>query len=94
MKTIIVSVWDRCTQAYMKPAFALTEGQAVRSFTDEVQRVGGEMNIHPEDYQLFKVGEWTDHKGEIVGVTPQCLAKAHEVIGLLEQAGDFNREVE
>lgn len=59
----VCAVWDEKIQSFMRPFFAPRVGGAVRAFTDEVQRAGSEMNMHPEDYTLFELGSWNDEDG-------------------------------
>lgn len=74
-----VTVFDKATMAYMRPWAALSTGQAIRVFEDEVQNPGSEIGRHPEDYALFKVGTFNDATGEMLGCEPLCLRRAHEV---------------
>lgn len=78
MKTIICSIYDKATEAYMRPWTAQTEGQAVRMFEDEVLKEGTPVNAHPEDYALFRMGTFDDNKG-VESEEPVCLRRAHEV---------------
>jgi len=65
MKLIVVSVLDVAAQAYGRPAFVPALGAAVRSFSDEVNRSSADnvMFNHPEDFQLFHLGEFDDSSG-------------------------------
>lgn len=82
MKHIICAVHDRQLNAYLRPFVAATPGQAIRSFRDEVNRPGSEINQHPEDYTLCKVGEWQEQDGYIDGIDgkPEQLAIASNLI--------------
>ena len=64
-KHIIVAVRDRQLNAYMRPFTAQTRGQAIRSFRDEVNRQGSELNTHPEDYELYQLGTFDEETGVI-----------------------------
>lgn len=64
-KHIIVAVRDRQLNAYMRPFTAQTAGQAIRSFRDEANRQGSEINAHPEDYELYQLGKWDEETGVI-----------------------------
>ena len=75
----MVSVYDSATCAYMRPFQAQTEGQAIRSFTDETLNPESPMSKHPQDYSLFKVADWNDADGTMVPEV-KCLARAHEVL--------------
>lgn len=76
MDQIIVAVHDRQLTAYMRPFVAQTRGQAIRSFRDEVNRVGSDMHQHPEDYELHQVGTWDENTGTIEGLKPEQIAIA------------------
>jgi len=65
MDHIIVAVHDRQLKAFLRPFVANTIGQAVRSFSDEVNRAGSDLNAHPEDYTLWQLGTFNDHDGNI-----------------------------
>lgn len=65
MKYIIVAVHDRQLDCYMRPFVAQARGQAVRSFTDETNRQGSELNMHPEDYELHELGHFDDQTGGV-----------------------------
>lgn len=67
----IVAVHDRAAAAYGRPIFALAIGQAIRSFQDEIRRVApdNEMNRHPEDYDLYELGEFDDNTGQFTSLS-------------------------
>lgn len=81
MKHIIVAVRDRQLDAFMRPFTAATIGQAVRAFSDEVNRQGSELNQHPEDYELYQLGEFDDDTGALLQPLPvKSIAIASNVI--------------
>lgn len=65
MKLIVVSVYDRASEVFGRPAFIPARGAAIRSFTDEVNRVdaNNELNRHPDDFDLYILGEFEDSQG-------------------------------
>lgn len=63
MKLEVVSVFDRALQAFGRPVFVQTTGQAIRSFMDECSDEKSEIAKHPEDYELFHLGSWDDGTG-------------------------------
>lgn len=79
MKTIFVAVYDKATEAYMRPWMAQSDGQAVRLFEDEMNREDSEVGKHPEDYSLFRIGSFNDNNGALEGQEPVCLRRAHEI---------------
>lgn len=80
MKTIMCSIFDKATEAYMRPFMAQSTGQAMRMFTDETLREGSDLAAHPEDYALFHIADFHDNNGLVEPREPQLLARAHEVI--------------
>lgn len=79
MKTIMCSIYDKATEAYMRPFTALSVGQAVRMFEDDTQNTESPINKHPEDYTLFQIGTFNDSNGELETMVPKPLRNAHEV---------------
>lgn len=79
---IIIAVYDRQLDAYMRPFTAQSAGQAIRSFSDEVNRTESELNKHPEDYELHKLAEWDENSGKIWAAIegPEQLAIASNLI--------------
>lgn len=65
MILIVVSVFDAGTQTFARPFFVRGEGEARRSFQDEVNRVASDnvLHNHPEHFRLFKLGTFEDTTG-------------------------------
>jgi len=73
---LVFSVFDSKASAFL-PVFMLrSNGEALRLFQDEVNREGSEFWKHPEDYTLFRVGEFDQETGELVGSGPVSVATA------------------
>ena len=82
MKMKVLSVFDSAAQAFGRPAFVAAIGSAIRSFTDEVNRVDADnqMNQHPSDFTLYELGEFDDEHGRFTMLdTPRVLARAQDV---------------
>jgi len=64
----VVSVFDVALESYARPFFVPTVGAAVRSFTDEVNRVSPDnpLNVHPDDFALFLLATFDDERGAFV----------------------------
>ncbi len=81
MKMEIVAIYDKAIEAYMRPFFCQSLGQAIRQFTDEVNRKDGSpMGDHPQDYTLFHIGTFHDGNANLNELEPHCLARAHEIV--------------
>ena len=64
----IVAIRDRAIAAFGRPAFVPTVGAAIRSFGDEINNNQGEMNKHPDDFDLYELGEYNDENGQFLMV--------------------------
>lgn len=66
MKQVVVAVYDRAAQLFGRPFFVAAVGQAIRSFTDEVNRKDqerGEFARHPDDFDLWTLAVYDDAQG-------------------------------
>lgn len=61
----VMAVRDRAADSFGQPFFVAALGQGVRMFIDEVNREGADNALfaHPEDFDLYVVGEYDDLKG-------------------------------
>lgn len=74
MKLDVFAVYDEPVGAFMKPFFARTKGEAIRSFGDAVNGNQQEqMAMHYKSYALFHLGTYDDNSGIIVA-NPQPVA--------------------
>lgn len=79
MKMTIVSVFDSAIGSFGRPVFVAAIGQAVRSFTDEVNRGEGDISKHPEDFQLYKLGYFHDDSGQFETHIPEMIVQGASV---------------
>lgn len=83
MKRKIVAVFDSAAGTYGQPIFAVSNGVAIRSMRDEVNRsaLDNPMYQHPEDFVLYDLGEFDDNTGAISSLhdQPQVLARAKDM---------------
>ena len=77
----VFAVHDIKAEAFLKPFFTNTVGEALRGFIDACNDPQVQFNKHPEDYTLFELGEFDDGKGLITALpTPRPLGKAIEFV--------------
>lgn len=67
------SVYDEKAKAYLPPFFLHTVGMAHRAFADAVNDPSHMFAKHPEDFYLFRVGEFNDESGVVESVVPMEL---------------------
>lgn len=85
MKQIIVAVRDSQADVYGRPYFVPTEGMAIRSFSDEVNRAADDNPLykHAKDFALYNIGSYDDATAMIECLNPprllinadQCFSK-------------------
>ena len=91
MKHVICSVYDKAVDAYMRPFFCKTEGEAVRMFEDICLDDTQPLGKHPEDYSLYRIGVFDDHSAVLESCDPVCLRRAHEIeSGVIQFGGVSN----
>lgn len=79
----LASVYDSASQVFARPFPVIANGQAIRDFTDEVNRVADDNPLykHPSDYVLYIIGSFDDQSGFIDALTtPEVLVRGKDVV--------------
>jgi len=82
MKYVICTVKDRAADAYGRPMFLAAIGQAIRSFTDEINKDYDENQMfnHPDDFDLYDLGVFDDANGYFALLEePKLLVRGKDV---------------
>lgn len=77
----IFAVRDSATSQFGTPMFLISDGQAVRSFSDEVNRKDAQNQLytHPDDFELFGLGQYDVASGEFKTVNPVSVVTGKSV---------------
>lgn len=59
--------------SFMTPSFDMTDQAAIRNFEAAMQRVDSLLHSHPQDFSLYKIGEYDTLTAMISADTPQLL---------------------
>jgi Phage ORF5 protein len=75
----IVAIRDRAIDTYSVPSFVPNVGAAVRGFGDEIKRPHtderpNQLNLHPEDFDMFLMGTYDDQSGLFDSQVPKQIA--------------------
>lgn len=64
----VVSIFDRASQLYGRPAFVPHVGSSIRDFSDEVNRSAQDNPLfkHPEDFDLYVLCDFDEDKGMFI----------------------------
>jgi len=81
MRQAIVSVKDTAAQAFGRPIFVPAVAVALRGFRDQVNLVDSTDDLarHPEDFELYQIGEFDDSTGIIEVTEPRLIARAKDL---------------
>lgn len=82
---MLVAVKDLAMNLYASPIIVPTQGVALRSFADEANNVGSPMNKHPQDYELWCLGYYSEVDGSVMQTVDgqdarRRIARASEVL--------------
>jgi hypothetical protein len=80
MKLLMFSVFDKAVNAYLPPLYFRARGEALRSFTEAVNKPGENFNKFPNDYLFVFLGEWDDNSGIFAPVDPERVISASECL--------------
>lgn len=64
------TIYDCKALQYHSPWFAVSDGAAVRSFTDLANDTNTNVGRHPRDYSLWCCGTYDDNNGHFTPVIP------------------------
>lgn len=83
MKLFVVAIRDSAAVAFGIPQFCGSRGTALRSFTDACNDPQSAINKHPEDYELYCLGEYDDSSAAFYPLEGgiEMIARAKDLIG-------------
>lgn len=79
MKVNVYSILDSKTGIYSHPMFLQSDGAMMRAWVDHVNDPRNAISQHPEDYILFKIGQFDDERASFEQHPPQSMGLAIEV---------------
>lgn len=80
MKLNAYTIYDRKGLNYHVPFFALTDGAALRSFSDLANDLQTNVGRHPADYVLYLCGVYEDDSAVLIGNAPVHVADALSLV--------------
>ncbi|WNK12758.1 MAG: nonstructural protein [Microvirus sp.] len=82
MNLCVFAVRDRATDSFGTPFFVASKGQALRSFSDEVNRKVDDnmLNKHSEDYDLYELGTFNSETGLFDAGVPKMISIGKDVL--------------
>ncbi len=83
MKTNIYAIFDTASGCYLKTIFARADGEIMREFQNMCSDKEHPCGQHPEDYSLFRLGNFEDQTGKLSDEDNECLATGLEMVALM-----------
>lgn len=80
MKLLLCSMYDKKSGIYARPFAAITKADAMRAFADIALDKTHPIGKHPEDYDLYVVGDFDDNTGIVTYLQMEHLAGANDFV--------------
>lgn len=80
MKQKVFCVRDAKVEAYLKPFFVRTLGEAERAFTDMANNQDTQIGKYPTDFALYYLGVYDDESGKFGTGEPQHCMNAVDCV--------------
>lgn len=80
MKMFVYTIYDIAAGVYLRPFFARSDDESIRSFARIAENKEDIVGQSPQDFTLHRIGTWDDKEGELVGETPKKVVTALEVL--------------
>jgi len=59
----VLAIRDRAADCFGQPIFVTSTGAGIRSFFDAINGGDSSLSAHPEDFDLYELGVWSDSDG-------------------------------
>lgn len=59
----VLAIRDRAADCFGQPIFVTSTGTGIRSFADAINGGDPTLSAHPEDFDLYELGVWSDQDG-------------------------------
>lgn len=59
----VLAIRDRAADCFGQPIFVTSTGAGIRSFSDAINGGDKTLSAHPEDFDLYELGVWSDSDG-------------------------------
>lgn len=80
MKMKVIAIFDHATKSFSVPEATPHIGAAMRSFTDHANNKENAIGRHPDDYELFELGEFDTNTGLFATGAPVSVCRAKNVV--------------
>lgn len=79
-RLMVCTVKDRALNAFGRPFYVPSVGVAERSFRDECRNPESEISKHPEDYELFLLGDYDEETATFNCGSPTLMMRALDLV--------------
>lgn len=78
MRLYAFSVLDKKAEYFSTPFFTRSLGEAIRGFGDEARNPDSQLAKHPNDFELYHVGYFSQETGELEQIPIMGYGSAYE----------------
>lgn len=77
---MMFAIRDSAAETFHPPFCARATGQATRDFATQINRADKDnpLYLHPEDFELYRVGTYNDNTGTIESCAPQIVMRGKD----------------
>lgn len=81
MKKVVCAVFDHKAMCFGDPIFSVTDGMVIREFSSVCFKKDHPYNLHPHDFELFRIGTFDVVTGKFDSIPPFSLGSAASFLG-------------
>lgn len=89
---MLFAIFDTKAEAFLRPFFLQNHAMAIRAFEQAANDENSDFHRYAADYHLFQIGEWDEHKGNLVNLDPNLNLGC--ALQYINQLALFNSETE
>lgn len=79
----IYSIYDEKACEFSPPFFTVNDNMAKRIVMESLRGNGNMLSTYPDDFKLYKIGQFNKVAGTVVGVnTPSLIASVTELVAI------------
>lgn len=94
MKKGIYCIYDSKAEAYNDPVYFQNDQVAMRAAVDLVSQGDNQIRNHPQDFTLFKIGEYDDETAQIKAADKfEVVCRFHEISTEQATAADIEKQL-
>ena len=79
MKLTAYTIYDVQADRFNTPMFLANDAVAIRQIKNELLNPNSQISLSPEDFKIYKNGEYDDETGEITSINPTLVTEVKDI---------------